>query len=131
MVRSVFGVESEDVREDEETVFDSAVRVPVPNARLNLRRKAADLSAHVSTARTETARGRGIQDRISIPGRAVSLCHTAKGPSGGAFGLRWSLPAPVPRRDIKSETRSVSYLFPFVKGWTNPPPPTDRNVRHG
>ena len=33
------------------------MRVPVPNARLNLCRKAADLSAHVSTARPQTARG--------------------------------------------------------------------------
>ena len=47
-------------------------------------------------ARAETARGRGRQDRISIPVRAVRLCHTAKGPSGGAFGLRWSLPGARP-----------------------------------
>ncbi len=31
--------ESENVREDKETVFDSAVRVPVPNARLKRRRR--------------------------------------------------------------------------------------------
>ena len=70
------------MRENAETDFDSVVRVPVPNARLNLRREAADLSAHVSAAQAETARGRGMQIRISIPGRAVSLCHTAKDPAG-------------------------------------------------
>ena len=115
-VRSACLSESEHVREDAETDFDSVVRVPVPNARLNLRREAADLSAHVSAAQTKTARGRGMRSRFSIPGRAVRLCHMAKGPSGGAFGLRWSLPAPVPRRDIKSETRSVSYLFSLREG---------------
>ncbi len=31
------------MREDTETVYDSAVRVPVPNARLKCRRKAAGL----------------------------------------------------------------------------------------
>ena len=43
MVRSACLSESQTVREDTETVYDSAVRVPVPNARLNLRRKAAGL----------------------------------------------------------------------------------------
>ena len=41
------------------------------------------------------------------------LCSPAKGdPRGrGTFGLRWCpSPAPVPRRDIIPETRSVSYL---------------------
>ena len=41
--------------------MDDQIRNPenatTPNARLNLRRKAADLSAHVSAARPETARG--------------------------------------------------------------------------
>ena len=59
-VLSACGSESEYVREDAETGFDPAVRVPVLNARLNLCRKAADLSAHVSAARTKTARGRGM-----------------------------------------------------------------------
>ena len=42
-VLSAHGSESEYVREDEETVSASRPRVPVPNARLNLRRKAAGL----------------------------------------------------------------------------------------
>ncbi len=78
--------------------------------------EAADLSAHVSTARTQTARGCGINNRISIPGRAVQLCHTAKGPAQGAFGLRWSPVPPVPRRDINSERRSLSFLISLREG---------------
>jgi hypothetical protein len=38
-VRSARLSESQTVREDTETVYDSAVRVPVPNARLNLCRR--------------------------------------------------------------------------------------------
>ena len=53
--------------------------------------------------------------RISILVRAVSLCHTAKGPAQGAFGLRWS-PVPPSAQDIKSETRSVSFLFSLREG---------------
>ena len=121
-VLSVYRSEYEHVRED--TVLFSASHPRVPcNARLNLCRKAADLSAHVSAARTKTARGRGMRSRILIPGRTVQLCHTAKGPSGGAFGLRWSLPAPVPRRDIKSERRSLSFLVSFVKEYPKTPAP--------
>ena len=43
MARSACLSESEHVREEEETVFESTMRVPVPNARLNLCRKAAGL----------------------------------------------------------------------------------------
>ena len=43
MVRAVCGSESEHVREDADAFFDSAMRVLVPNARLNLCRKAAGL----------------------------------------------------------------------------------------
>ena len=78
--------------------------------------------------RTQTARGRGMQDRISIPVRAVQLCHTVNyllrklDPHRGQ-SLRSNTRRPemvpraaVPRRDIKSETRSVSYLFSLREG---------------
>ena len=81
--------------------------------------KAEELAPSMAqAAQTKTARGRGIQDRISIPGRAVSLCHTAKGPAQGAFGLRWS-PVP-PSRAGTSNPKRVAFhsLNTFVKVWS-------------
>ena len=43
MARSAYRSESEYVREDGVTISTSRPRVPVPNARLNLRREAAGL----------------------------------------------------------------------------------------
>ena len=84
-VRSACLSESEHVREDAETGFDSVVRVPVPNARLKRRRRPRNLfRARVKLHEQRPREDRGMQDRISIPGRAVSLCHTAKGPAQGA-----------------------------------------------
>ena len=91
-------------------IADSRMRVPVPNARLKRRRRPQTCLRMFQLHEQRPREDRGMQDRISIQVRAVHLCHTAKGPSGGAFGLRWSLPAPVPRRDINSERRSLSFL---------------------
>ena len=136
------------MREEERTVSVSRPRVPVPNARLKRRRKAEELAPSMAqAARTETARGRGMNFRISILVRAVSLCHTANyllrkwTRTGGRVceatlvghemgpPHRRSRARRRPRRTYLPKRVAFHTFFPFVKGWTNPPPPTDKNVR--
>ena len=57
-----------------------------------------------------------MRKRISIPVRAVSLCHTAKGPAQGAFGLRWS-PVPPSRAGTLNPKRGAFHtLYTFDEG---------------
>ncbi|MBQ3955038.1 MAG: hypothetical protein II680_04055, partial [Clostridia bacterium] len=81
-VRSVLSVrlsESEHVREDRKTVSESRLRVHVPNARLNLRRKAAGLVLRMFQLHEQRPReDMGCEIELSIQGRAVRLCHSAK-----------------------------------------------------
>ena len=59
-----------------------------------------------------------MHSRIKLTGRAVVLCYMAKGdPREGHLRPEMvSLPAPVPRRDINSERRSLSFLFYLREG---------------
>ena len=104
--------ESITVREDKETVFDSALRFPCKCAPetlpepARLRRCVEHCSAHVLTARAETTRG-----CLHVQPVKSEICSTARG-RGPFFGKRAARLVPTPFPNHKT-ANPASHVIPM------------------
>ena len=116
MARSACLSESEHLREEEETVSAFQRRVPVPNARLNLRRRPQNLfCACFSCTNKDRARTWAAQS-IFASGTSCKFMPYGQGTRTGGLRPEMVPRAAVPRRDINSERRSLSFLLCLREG---------------
>ena len=125
--------ESITVREDKETVFDSALRFPCKCAPetlpepARLRRCVEHCSAHVLTARAETTRG-----CLHVQPVKSEICSTARG-RGPFFGKRAARLVPTPLPNHKT-ANPASHVIPMRtvrrSDHVIPPPDSPRRGRN-